>query len=135
MDRVFLDSNVLFSAAWLPEPEIKRLWGRSDDSLRTSEYAIEETRRNLTDPDRRKRLDALVRRLTVVPAERPDIAVPRIAAGLPVDDVPILLAAIASRSTHLLTGNTRDFGPLYGRRVRGMLVLRPRAYSELLSRR
>ena len=85
--------------------------------------------------DCRMRFEALVARLTIVPAEHPDVTALSAAAGLPTDDIPILAAAIASRSTHLLTGNTRDFAALYGRRVHGVLVLRPRAYLDLVARR
>jgi hypothetical protein len=53
---------------------------------------------------------------------------PATSHGLPPDDVPILAAAIACRATHLLTGDIRHFGPLHGRRVAGVLVLRPAEY-------
>ena len=42
---------------------------------------------------------------------------------LPAKDVPILLAAIAANATHLLTGDLRHFGPYFGRRVAGVLIL------------
>ena len=43
-------------------------------------------------------------------------------------DVPILLAAIAARATHLLTGDLRHFGSYLGKRVEGILVLPPGEY-------
>jgi predicted nucleic acid-binding protein len=135
VDRVFLDSNVLISAAWLPEPELRQLWGRAAVSLRTSAYALDEARRNLPGADRLARFERLIEALVVVPDDHPEVELPAIAAALPDDDVPILLAAIASRSTHLLTGNKRDFHALYGRHVAGVLVLRPRAYLDLVARR
>jgi hypothetical protein len=46
-------------------------------------------------------------------------------AGLPAKDRPILSAAIAAGATHLLTGDRRRFGPLHGRCVAGVLILRP----------
>ena len=51
-----------------------------------------------------------------------------VGVDLPDDDRPILLAAIEARATHLLTGNFRDFHPLYGRPVEGVLILRPADY-------
>jgi hypothetical protein len=49
-------------------------------------------------------------------------------------DQPILLAAI-SRADYLLTGDARHFGHLYGKRIEGLLVLRPAAYFERRRRR
>ena len=47
MDRVFLDANVLFSAAYLESSGLARLWQLADAELLSSDYAIEEARRNL----------------------------------------------------------------------------------------
>jgi hypothetical protein len=43
-------------------------------------------------------------------------------------DAPILLAAIGARATHLLTGDVRDFGRYFGKRLGGVLVLTPGEY-------
>jgi hypothetical protein len=45
---------------------------------------------------------------------------------MPDKDLPILRAALAGRATHLITGDQRDFGQYSGRRLGGVLVLRPR---------
>lgn len=45
-------------------------------------------------------------------------------------DRPILLAAIHSRAQYLLTGDVRHFRHLYGKRIEGVLVLRPAQYFE-----
>jgi hypothetical protein len=47
---------------------------------------------------------------------------------LPEKDIPILLAAIEARSTHLITGDLRHFGPYFGKRLAGILVLSPADY-------
>jgi predicted nucleic acid-binding protein len=47
LDRVFLDANVLFSAAYHAESGLARLWDREGVQLVTAEYAVEEARRNL----------------------------------------------------------------------------------------
>ena len=47
MDRVFLDANILFSAAYRRESGLKQLWRISETQLLTSGYAVEEARRNL----------------------------------------------------------------------------------------
>jgi hypothetical protein len=65
LDRIFLDTKVLFSAAWLENSGLGRLWRLEDVKLLSSAYAVEEARRNLT----LDRLPALTRleRLTAAP--------------------------------------------------------------------
>ena len=50
-------------------------------------------------------------------------------------DQPILLAAIHGRADYLLTGDAKDFEHLYGKRIEGVLVLRPAQYFEVRRRR
>lgn len=68
MDRLFLDANVLFSAAYRAGAGIKKLWALEDCVLLTSNYAIEEARRNLGTPEQLKRLAALLQKVEQVPA-------------------------------------------------------------------
>lgn len=132
MDRVFLDSNVLFSAAWGDGGRTRRLWDLAAVQLVTSEYAVEDVRRNLRDPAALHSLDTLLRGARV--EDPPDglVKLPAAAGTLPDDDRPILEAAIAVRATHLLTGNVRDFRSLLGRRIGGVLALRPSTYLNLV---
>jgi len=44
---------------------------------------------------------------------------------------PVLLAAIGVGATHLLTGDFRHFGPYYGKRIEGFLVLSSGEYLTL----
>lgn len=123
MKRAFLDANVLFSAAWREDAALARLWRLPGCELLTSPYAAEEARRNLPGADQRQCLARLMADVTVVPdvvgAELPtDVA-------LPEKDRPILLAAMRAGATHLLTGDRRYFGPLYGCRVGDVTVMRP----------
>ena len=50
-------------------------------------------------------------------------------------DRPILLAAIHGKAGYLLTGDVRHFQHLYGKRIEGVLVLRPGRYFERRRRR
>ncbi len=59
MDRLFLDANVLFSAAYREDAGLVELWKLEDVELVTSAYAFEEARRNLTDDEQIERLQAL----------------------------------------------------------------------------
>lgn len=52
------------------------------------------------------------------------------AVSLPEKDMPILLAAVGARATHLITGDLTHFGPYYGRRLMGVLILSPAAYLQ-----
>ncbi|MEX0692405.1 MAG: hypothetical protein WD934_03860 [Gemmatimonadales bacterium] len=126
MDRVFLDANVLFSAAWREETGVQRLWARPHATLLTSAYAAEEARRNLDTAAQRARLDQLLTSVQIVPEAR-DRSLPD-GITLPEKDIPILLAALAANSTHLLTGDLRHFGSLLGKRAGTMLILRPGDY-------
>jgi predicted nucleic acid-binding protein len=110
--RLFLDANVLFTAAHNPNGKaalLMDLGRRGHWQIITSALALEEARRNLARkyPGRVEALEAAVADLTVVgighgsPCPLP----------LPEKDQPIFLAAQQSGATHLLTGDIRHFGP------------------------
>jgi predicted nucleic acid-binding protein len=130
MDRLFLDANVLFSAAYRPDAGLLQLWKLPDVALCASHYGIEEARINLAEPDQRERLGRLTRVLHLFDAVAGKI--PR-EISLPEKDVPIMLAAIEAHATHLLTGDVRHFGRYFGKRIGGILIMLPAAY--LRSRR
>jgi len=129
VDRVFLDANVLFSAAYVPGSRLSELWAFPGVKLVTSDLALEEARRNLLAyrPEGVAALAELAARMEVVPSVSARPRLPR-GVALPNKDLPILAAAIAVRCTYLLTGDKRHFGALYGRRVGGVRVLTPGEY-------
>jgi len=125
MDRLFLDANILFSAAYRPASALAEFWKLKDVVLCTSHFALEEARMNLPESAQRRRLARLTRHIRLYDAR------PRQLPGdlcLPDKDVPILLAAIEARATHLITGDLRHFGPYFGKKVEGVLVLLPANY-------
>lgn len=126
IDRVFLDANVLFSAAYRAGSALERLWETTNVRLLSSPYAIEEANRNLEERDARTRLETLVAALEIVQ----DVAGGHSPRGviLPEKDLPILLAAIAAEATHLLTGDRAHFGRYFGRRIASVLIQRPGEY-------
>lgn len=126
MDRLFLDANVLFSAAYAPDSGLARLWRRRDAILLASAYVVEEAMRNSA-PEAQSRLRALVARCERVADVAGEIDA-ELEASLPASDRPVLRAALAARATHLVSGDRRAFGPLYGKRVGGLLVVRPADY-------
>jgi predicted nucleic acid-binding protein len=125
MDRLFLDANVLFSAAYRANAGLLQFWKLKNVTLCSSRYALEEARINLTEDVQKHRLDKLASAIDFFDS------IPR---GLPRDvvvpdkDLPILLAAIAARSTHLITGDVHHFGRYFGKTIEGMLVLSPADY-------
>lgn len=131
MDRVFLDANVLFSAAYRESTGLRRLWELEGVQLVTSTYAIEEARRNLPEGEPQSRLQTLL--AAVQPsAEVADRPLPAL-VELPAKDRPILLAAIHAGATHLLTGDVTHFGPYFGQTVEGVQILRPAEYLQTRS--
>lgn len=129
MDRLFLDANVLFSAAYRPGAPLRRLWRLSGAELLTSSYATEEARRNFREDRQREDLAELLASVSVIetsvaPGSHPTLE----NVQLPQKDWPILLAAITAGATHLITGDFTHFGPYYGERVGGVLILPPARY-------
>jgi len=124
------DANVLFSAAYLSDSGLQRLWRLPDATLISPAYAIEEARRNLDTDEQRRRLRGLVATLEVVAL----IDAEEVRGGdvLPAKDRPILQAAVSASATHLLTGDARHFGRLFGTEAHGVLVLLPGAYLREL---
>jgi len=110
--RLFLDANVLFTAAHNPSGKaalIIDLGVQGSWEVVSCFYAIEEARRNISIkfPESLKRFETLVTRVTKVPSKSGrDCPV-----LLPEKDRPILEAAAHCKATHLLTGDIKDFGP------------------------
>jgi uncharacterized protein len=129
VDRVFLDANILFSAAYRPGSSLRQLWTLANTELLASPFAIKEASDNLAlaRPAQLHDLSALLATVTQVP-DPPGAAVLPPGVTLPDKDRPILLSAIDSRATHLLTGDVRHFGPYFGQSIGGVLILRPAAY-------
>jgi len=128
MDRLFLDANVLFSAAYKVDARVFRLWQLKDVLLYSSRYALEEARFNLADKNQQHRLSMLAQRLQF--REAPERQLPK-GVSLPLKDAPILLAAIEARAHYLVTGDFRDFGPYLGRRIEGVLIVSPFRYFKI----
>lgn len=124
VDRLFLDANVLFSAAYRPAAGFTRLWRLSHVKLLTSAYAAAEARVNLSEQEQQQRLAELLEKVQIVSGISP---LPQ-GASLPEKDRPILQAAVHARATHLLTGDKQHFGQYFGRRFGGVLILPPAEY-------
>ena len=125
MDRLFLDANVLFSAAYRSDAGLLALWRLKNVVLCSSRYALEEARVTLEDEGQRQRLEGLS--VSIQLFEAADRALPR-EISLPDKDTPIFLAAIEARATYLLTGDIRHFGICLGKKISGITILLPAQY-------
>jgi predicted nucleic acid-binding protein len=136
METVFLDTNVLWTAAIKEFSTLRHLWNIPGTRLVTSEYAAEEARRNLENypasaaEQKRllKSLDALLLKMAVVPTPYPlpeDLDV-----NLPAKDIPILAAALSAKAAFLITGDKQHFGAYFGKKMRDITILRPADYLK-----
>jgi predicted nucleic acid-binding protein len=126
-DRVFLDANVLFSAAY-GSPGLQKLWDLAAKGLCqlcSSAYAIEEARLNLDQQEHLARLEELLAWVTILPEADPETPCP---VSLSPKDRPVLLAAIQAATTHLVTGDLRHFGAYLGQVISGVAICTPRDY-------
>ena len=114
--RVFLDANILFTAAYNPDGmarllfELRRL---EFLALLSSRQAVEEARINLDvkKPAALGELAALLKSLDLF--DSPPV-VP-VTLKIPEDDLRIFASAVAGGATHLLTGDKKDFGRYFDR--------------------
>ncbi len=132
--RVFLDANVLFTAAYSPDglsALLVELGAAGRVTLLTSPLAIVEAERNL-EAKRPASLATMRRSLAAVrvvrepaPADVERLTPPELSSK----DRPLLAAAIGAHATHFVTGDVADFGRWMGRRARLPLrVMTPRQF-------
>jgi hypothetical protein len=131
--RVFADANILFSAAD-PRSASRLLLDIlfRHASVVTNEHVWEEARRNteLKRPALAENLAELKPKLhfTALFTNVDDVA-------LPDKDRPVIGGAVASRCTHLWTGDKRHFGSFYGQSIRGTLILSGGQLADELERK
>jgi predicted nucleic acid-binding protein len=127
-ERLFLDANVMFSAAYRRNSGLRRLWQLTEVDLLTSGYAVEEARRNL-DAGKISELDPLLEKMEIA-AAMPSAVAWKPAVDLPEKDRPILAGAIHAKATHLITGDVTHFGPYFGSKIGGVLIITPAGYLK-----
>lgn len=128
MDRVFLDANVLFSAAYKPSSRLTLLWKLSNVQLVSSDYAVKEAEINLgrVKFEAIKVLETLLKDIEQLHTDTLKPLPPNV--FLVEKDAPILQAAITTKATHLLTGDVKHFRNLYGNTIEGVKILLPAEY-------
>ena len=128
--NLFLDANVLFSAAYHKTGVCRTFFDLAESrrfKLLTSNYAVEEARRNLAlkAPLQLSGFEALLTAVQLAPEPSLERTMRWAEPTLDIKDAPIMAAAIDCIADILVTGDRRDFGHLFNRRIEGVLVLKP----------
>jgi hypothetical protein len=128
--RIFVDANILFSAADCTS--VTRVLFNSaaeNAELVTNPHAWEEAYRNLSF----KRTEHLTGMNDLKKQLVLSSALGRIDRNvLPHHDVPILAGAVGAGCTHIWTSDKKHFGRWYGRQVQGVIVVSSTLLADIL---
>jgi len=130
--RIFLDANILFSAA-KSDGAIRRLLELLQErghEFWVDGFVVEEARRNLAARQTEKvaTLETLLAGFRVASLHALD---PELTGSwpLPDKDRPVLAAALGCRCKVLLTGDRTHFGPFFGSLLLGVTIHSPRSLA------
>lgn len=133
--RIFLDANILFSAAKSAGAvrRLLELLRGAGHECWVDGFVIAEARRNLElkAPSSLAEFDRLLTSIRVAAIRMPDRELD-LELPLVEKDRPILAAAIHLHCEALVTGDRTHFGELYGRSIRGVTIHSPRSLAEEL---
>jgi uncharacterized protein len=134
--RIFLDANILFSAA-KSDGAIRHLFRLLLDAghvCLVDEFVVAEARRNLIAkyPKAVGELDSMVLAIGVHPFGSDADSISEV-AWLPEKDRPVLASAIRLRCDALLTGDRTHFGTGYGKAFAGVTIYSPRSLAEVVT--
>ncbi len=130
--RLFLDANVLVSAAWKTESKVLRLWQIPDVELVTSNLVLEECQRNLPLPDQHRRLAQVLESVCVLVFRSAPLL--ETSPPLPEKDKHVIAAAVLARATFLVTGDRTHFGVWYGSSILGIRIEPPASFPSVLKK-
>lgn len=123
--RIFLDANIVFSAAKSDGAvrELLRDLRDKGHELWIDEYVLEEAKRNLTAKAQAEdhALEVILDDVRIAKAHPEEVS-PNFSEHLPEKDRPVLAAAVRLDCEALLTGDRRHFGPLFGKTIAGVAV-------------
>jgi len=133
--RIFLDANILFSAA-KSDGAVRRLpelLMAEGHVLCADGYVAEEAQRNLAakGPSGLPMLATLLDGLDLASAQA-DPESMAAARALPEKDRPVLVAAARMRCEALVTSDRTHFGAFYGHSLGGVAIHSPRSLAERL---
>lgn len=132
--RIFLDANIIFSAARSDGAVRKLLTLLLADKhvLCVDEYVMNEARRNLSakaTPDALQFVDAMTTKLEISAARIGGANSPD-TGWLPDKDRPVLAAAIRLHCDALVTGDITHFGAGFGKSFGGVVIYSPRLLAD-----
>jgi predicted nucleic acid-binding protein len=130
---LFLDANVLVSAAWKENAETARIWQLDGARLVTSSYVMAEVRRNLPTVVQIERLRGLLRSVEVLFFQQ--LPEPVEALALPEKDRPVLAGAVQARADYLITGDKKHFSMWFGKTICGVKIEPPTDLFDLFQLR
>ncbi len=133
--RIFLDANVLFSAA-KSDGAVRKLLGLLFDAGHecwANDYVVIEARRNLLvkGPEALTAFEAILQKLHTSHVQPRHLASKDL-DWLPEKDQPVLAAAIRLHCDALVTGDSTHFGPGYGKSFGGVTIHSPRSLAASL---
>ncbi len=129
-EKVFLDANILFSLSYA-RTGLHRLLDLNREGgclLCVSRLVKDEAYRNLAQQGHREELLRITSLMQTVPEADPSLPCP---LDLPEKDKPVFMAAAASKSDFLLTGDMKHFGGYFGQTIMGVHICTARSYLEL----
>jgi uncharacterized protein len=134
--RIFLDANILFSAAKSAGAIRQLLQDLHADghALVADEYVATEARRNIdakASGDAVQYLQALLTQIEVSPVLYPAMAQATV-LWLPEKDRPVLLAALALKCEVLVTGDRMHFGSGYGQTFGAVKLYSPSQLAQAI---
>lgn len=132
---VFLDANVLFSAAYRRDGRcalVVRLGEGGLCHLYSSSYALVEAERNLQikKPQALKELDGIIKHIYLLPEANNLEQNQAKETGLNDADAPVLASAIG-KTNYFVTGDRRHFGSWMGKEVLGLKIISPAMFLKL----
>jgi len=132
--RLFLDANILFSAAKSDGAilELLRRALKDGHECWVDEFVVTEARRNLFSkgPASIPAFEDLLGRLPLGPGQSGVNQAET--AWLPEKDRPVLAAAMRLRCDALVTGDSTHFGAGYGKAFGGVVIHSPRSLAKAL---
>jgi len=130
MDRVFLDANVLFSAAYDPSCRISQIWRLKGTELLVSPLVADEALRNMAAkfPAGMGDLQRLLKQCQFVNDAQSE-SIP-VGIELARKDRPVLASALAAQADFLITGD-KHFRAVFGRVIGKTTIMRPGDFLKL----
>lgn len=134
--RIFLDANILFSAAKSAGAvnELLHKLASRKHALCADQYVVAEARRNLSakaSAESLDVLDALLKNVEVATAGGSNTSESHV-SWLPEKDRPVLVAAMRMQCDALVTGDVTHFGKGFGKSFGGVVIYSPRMLAEAL---